>query len=219
MVISDTIDLCKKFGLKVPDRNHCLPIMYWLPKMHKVPSDARFIVASSVCSTKPLSSTVSRVFKLIFQQVQSFHDKSTFYSRYKRFWVVQNSHPVIQKMDQINKKVNAKCISTFDFKTLYTKIGHNKLLDVLNDIIDMVFKGGKKIFIMCNEYRAFWVSKKKGKLCFSKSTLKSVVKHLITECHFEIGNTLFTQIIGIAMGIDPARSGQISFYIGMKTNI
>ena len=204
IVVSDNIELCQKLGLNVPDKSDCLPIMYWLPKIHKTPSDARFIVASSVCSTKPLSSTISRLFKLIFQQVQSFHDKSTFYSRYKKFWVVENSYPVIQKMEQINKKSNAKCISTFDFKTLYTKIGHDNLLDVLNDIIDMVFKGGKNKFIMFNEYRAFWVNKKKGKCYFSKSSLKNIVKHLITECHFEIGNTLFTQVIGIPMGIDPA---------------
>ena len=37
---------------------------------------------------------------------------------------------------------NAKQISTFDISRLYTKIPHDKLLDVLNKVLDFVFKGG-----------------------------------------------------------------------------
>ena len=39
-------------------------------------------------------------------------------------------------------------MSTFDFSTLYTKIPHNKLLYVLNEIIDFVFKVGKEIWLL-----------------------------------------------------------------------
>ena len=39
--------------------------MYWIPKLHKTPIVARFIIASRKCSTKPLSKAVSKVFKLI----------------------------------------------------------------------------------------------------------------------------------------------------------
>ena len=98
--------------------------MYWIPKMHKTPIGSRFIVASSKCSTKRLSKAVSKAFKLIFEQVKNFHDKSTFYSNYKKFWVVNNSFPVIEKLTKINEKKNAKSISTFDFSTFYTKIKH-----------------------------------------------------------------------------------------------
>ena len=94
----------------------------------------RFIIASSTCSTKAISSVISNVFKLIFQQIQIFHDKSTFYSRYKKFWMV------LDKLHKINLKINARCISTFDFTTLYNKIEHDNLLEVLNDIIYLAFK-------------------------------------------------------------------------------
>ena len=33
---------------------------------------------------------------------------------------------------------------------------------------------------------------------------KGLVKHLHVECHFQIGHFIFSQIIGIPMGIDPA---------------
>ena len=79
-IIENNIQICDKFRLKVEERCETLPIMYWMPKMHKKPSGARFIVASSKCSTKPLSKTISYIFKLIFEQVQNFHLKSKFYT-------------------------------------------------------------------------------------------------------------------------------------------
>ena len=48
--------------------------MYWLPKMLKTPICARFVVASNYCSAKP----VSEIFKMIFNAVESLHNKSPF---------------------------------------------------------------------------------------------------------------------------------------------
>ena len=53
-IIKTNIKYCKKFGLKIIEQDKTLLIMYWLPKMHKTSIDARFIVASKSCSTKPL---------------------------------------------------------------------------------------------------------------------------------------------------------------------
>ena len=39
---------------------------------------------------------------------------------------------------------------------------------------------------------------------FSQNSFKFGIKYLIIECHSTIGNTVFTQCIGIPMGIDPA---------------
>ena len=44
-IINDNLELCEKFGLETTDDDKCLPIMYWIPKMHKNPVDARFIIA------------------------------------------------------------------------------------------------------------------------------------------------------------------------------
>ena len=203
-IINDNIDLCEKFGLETTDDDKCLPIMYWIPKMHKHPVDARFIIASAKCSTKPLSKVVTKVFKLLFNQTKNFHAKSKFYSKYNKFWVVENSGEVIKKLDNINARKKAKEISTYDFKTLYTKIDHDNLVDKLNGIIDFVFKGGKAKVIRFNEYGAFWSKKRNGKNFFTKNSLKFVVKYLIKNCYFQIGDLLLSQIIGIPMGIDPA---------------
>ena len=70
--------------------------MYWLPKMHKTPISLKFFVASKTCSTKALSDIVSKVFKMIYNHVEHFHDKSRFYSSLKKIWAVQNALPIIK---------------------------------------------------------------------------------------------------------------------------
>ena len=42
-----------------------------------------------------------------------------------------------------------------------------------------------------------------GKHFLHQQRIKAAVKYLILECHFTVGNTVFTQFIGIPMGIDP----------------
>ena len=203
-IIVNNVELCKKFGLSVDERDNKLPIMYWMPKMQKTPSGARFIVASSACSTKPLSKAMSFVFKLIFEQIQQFHLKSRFYSSIHKFWVVKNCKPVLEKLEVINTRKRAKCISAYDFSTLYTALPHDDLIRVLNEIVDFVFEGGNKQYIGFSSTKAFWLKKRKGKNYFSKSSLKRILKHLIVDSYFQVGNKLLVQSIGIPMGIDPA---------------
>ena len=117
--------------------------MYWLPKMHKTPTGARFAVASRKCSTKGFQSQC-KIFKLIFKQIQSFLEKSHFSTDYKNLGVVQNSKPVIDRLDQINAKQNTNLISTFDFSTIYIKLPQKNLLMVLFHLIDFGFNRGSK---------------------------------------------------------------------------
>lgn len=209
-VVNDNISLCEKFGLTVEERLQTLPFMYWMPKMHYSPPRARFIVASSSCSTKPLSKITSLLYKKIFNQVQNFHEKSTFYANYNRFWVIENSAPVIDKLSKINDRKKAKDISTYDFSTLYTKLPHDNLLKNLNKIVDFVFQGGNhekdgnRKYLTVQGSSVFWTKKKHGKSSFTKQQIKLLTAHLIKETYFQVGNLLFHQCIGIPMGIDPA---------------
>ena len=55
------------FGLKNNDEEfNCLPCIYLLPKMHKIPSAARFIIACKKCINKQLSKHVTLAFKLFW---------------------------------------------------------------------------------------------------------------------------------------------------------
>ena len=78
----------------------------------------------------------------------SFNSKCLFYKNYNRFWVIQNSKTLIGRLKELNKKCNAKTISTFDFSTLYTKPPHADLLRVLNELIEFVFNSGRKTTLL-----------------------------------------------------------------------
>ena len=101
-------------------------------------------------------------------------------------------------------------ISTFDFSTLYTKLPHSDLIRVLNDLIDLVFNGGGKTdsgnrkYLTVNGTSCYFTRHKHGNDSYTKNQIKMLVKHLILETYFQIGDMLFRQCIGIPMGIDSA---------------
>ena len=204
-VVEDNVVYSERLGLEVEDEEKDLPSMYWIPKMHKDPPGARFIIASKQCSTKKISKSVSSAFKLMYSQIENFHKKSKFLSNYNKFWVLQNPDPVISSIKKINRKKSAKSIATYDFSTLYTKLPHEKLVKELLKLIDFCFDGGNKKYIKINNWgRAYWSKKTKDSIGFTKNSLKVAVKHLIENCYFTVGNTVLRQAIGIPMGIDPA---------------
>ena len=116
-------------------------------------------------------------------------------------------------------------MSTFDFSTLYTKLPHSDLVRVLGEIIDLVFSGGRKTesgnrrYITVQGKLCYFTQQKHGQQSFTKNQVKMLVKHLIFETYFQIGNMLFRQCVGIPMGIDPAHFGQIYISITMKVSI
>ena len=59
----------------------------------------------------------------------------------KTFLVIQNNSLLLECIRKINKRKNAKQMSTFDFSTRCTKIPPDKLLDILYKVVDFVFKG------------------------------------------------------------------------------
>ena len=45
---------------------------------------------------------------MLFKHVEHFHNKSTFYSSYKKLWAVENSFPLIEKLNIINTRTGLK---------------------------------------------------------------------------------------------------------------
>ena len=170
-IVDDNREYSERLGYSLSEKELDLPTMYWIPKMHKNPVKHRFIVASKSCSTKQLSTAVSNTFKLIHRQTENFHRFSKFDANYNKFWVIQNTDPILATLNKINGKKSAKRISCFDFSTLYTNIPHDKLLEKLNDLVDFAFKGGNRNNI-CFNYNgtAYWGRKAKKK-CFTKHSL------------------------------------------------
>ena len=200
---STNFELCEQLHLNIPKDSDTLPAMYWIPKLHKSPVGARFIIAAKRCSIKPLSKAIMKVFKLIYKQIENFHAKGKFYSNYNLFWVIQNSRPVIEKLNSINNRKKAKSITTYDFSTLYTNIHHADLITKLEKVIDIAFGGGKSRYIRVNDSSAYWSNyKSNNNTCFNIDSLKRIVKYLITDSYFSVGNVTLIQRIGLPMGLD-----------------
>ena len=51
------------------------PAMYWIPKIHRNPISFGFIVASPVCSTKPLVKDITSIFKLFYKKGENIIQK------------------------------------------------------------------------------------------------------------------------------------------------
>ena len=166
-----------------------LPVMYRIPKMYRNPVSFRFIIASPVCSIKPLSKDITSIFKLFYENVERYHTKGKVWSGFKTFWTIQNSYPVISKL---KKHKAAKSMPIFDFSTLYTKMPHDKLLYVLNEITDFSFKGWARDYVSVHNSGAFWSrSKSKTVRSYSLQEIKSCLEFLINNSFFEVGSKFF----------------------------
>ena len=52
-------------GLEMSEEDRNLPHQYWIPKLHKTPSELRFIAGSSKCTTKDLSCLLTKLLPTI----------------------------------------------------------------------------------------------------------------------------------------------------------
>ena len=55
----------KSLGIELSDDDKRLPYLYWIPKLHKSPLKHRFIAGSSKCTTKQLSSLLTKILTVI----------------------------------------------------------------------------------------------------------------------------------------------------------
>ena len=136
--------------------------IYQIPKMHKNPIRFRFIIASPVCSIKPLPKDITTILKLLYEKVERYHTKGKVWSGIKR--------------------KAAKSMHTFDFLTLYTEVPHDKLLYVLNEITDFAFKGKTRDYVTVYNSGAFWSgAKSKTGRSYSLQEIRSCLEFLINN--------------------------------------
>ena len=86
---------------------------------------------------------------------------------------------------------------------------HEKLLDILCKVVDFMFKGDIRNYIVIKKQGgASWSSKKRWHhFAFTKSLLKEAIKFLLHNYVFSIGNIIMIQVIGA-----PMRSNSAPFF-------
>jgi len=188
----------KQWNGNITEQQKQLPYLYWTPKLHKKPTKKRFIAASSSCTTKSTSATITLCLKLIQKAHRIYCNRIKAYTGFNFFWIIDNS---IELQNTLQKR--ARNLATYDFSTLYTSIPHGKLKEQLSEVIMKAFKGMNRKFINLHRTYATW-SNKKSKDTIECNILIEMISWLIDNTYITIGNAVFKQRIGIPMCTDCA---------------
>ena len=107
-------------------------------------------------------------------------------------------------MDKANQssQVN-KSVSTFGFKTLYTKIPLYKLKMNINKFILDIYKTNNKKYINYG-YNSSHFTDTKSKSTFTDLKLISHINKIIDNAYIMFNNQMYRQVIGIPMGTNCA---------------
>ena len=205
VVYSHSNEKPKKFAVDVKERQDRLPTMYWLPKLHKRPYEARFIANSSFCTTTELSKLLTSCLTAIKAKVIKYCETVYERSGKNMFWPLKNSDEVLSKLKDIGYQ--AASLSTYDFSTLYT-LPHNLIKDKLLDLIELTFyKKEGKLYLACNDKKAFFTSADHYRgyhLWSCQNVCEDALSFLLVIIYISFGTKLYRQIVGIPMGTNCA---------------
>ena len=189
-------------NIKISNEMKELPVIYWIPKMHKNPVGSRFIAGSKYCSIKPISKLFSKALKLILNHLKLYSKTVFERSNLNYFWILENS---LEFMDEIGSK-KLEHMETYDFSTLYTNLPHEEIKKKFSRIFKKVFEREARPFINVNNFKAYFSSSKnKNFFSFRFSDMMEILTFILDNIYVKFGNKIFKQVIGIPIGLD---SGQ-----------
>ena len=129
----------KSVATELSDDDKRLPYLYWIPKLHKSPVKHRFIAGSSKCTTKQLSSLLTKILAVIKTGLEKYCNIKTSHTGVNNMRILKNSTNLLSSLSHLGVH-RATSIQTFDFSTLYTSIPHDLHKSRMNSIINNAFK-------------------------------------------------------------------------------
>ena len=109
-------EMKRNFNIKISEEDSSIPLLFWIPKLHKNPFKSRFIAGASKCTTKQLSKEVTLCLTAIRNHFRKYCNAISRNCEINCFWSISNSSEFVSKI----KDVKAKNIKCFDFPTLHT---------------------------------------------------------------------------------------------------
>ena len=179
-----------------------IPLIYWIPKMHKNPVGNRFIAGSRICSIKTLSKAFSKALKVILNHMKLYHKTVLERSGFNGFWILDNSLELLE--DLKDKRIDF--METYDFSTLYTALPHDEIKKKFSTIFKKVFDRESKLFINVGYSRTYFSNTEYQNSCsFRLSDMNEILNFILDNIYVKFGKNVYKQIIGIPIGLD---SGQ-----------
>ena len=81
----------KSLGIEWSDNDKRLSYLYWTPKLHKSPVKHHFIAGSSKCTTKQLSSLLTKILTVIKTGLEKYCSIKTSHTGVNNMWILKNS--------------------------------------------------------------------------------------------------------------------------------
>ena len=78
------------FYVPTKDEELDLPLLYWIPNLHKCPFRQRYIAASAKCSTEPLSKLLTSILSKVKTGLRIYCDTSYSMGGVNRRWILKN---------------------------------------------------------------------------------------------------------------------------------
>ena len=144
------------------------------PKLHKSPLKHRFIAGSSKCTTKQLSSLLTKILTVIKTGLEKYCSIKTSHTGVNNMWILKNSTNLLSSLSHLGVH-RATSIQTFDFSTLYTSIPHDLLKSRMNSIINNAFKYKNE----ATRYTHIKVGRNKS--CFTSDPLNGDYKYTTND--------------------------------------
>ena len=103
--IVDTHDtFMKSLGTELSDDDKRLPYLYWTPKLHKSPVKHCFIASSSKCTTKQLSSLLTKILTVIKTGIKKYCSIKTSHTGVNNMWILKNSTNLLSSLGHLGDR-------------------------------------------------------------------------------------------------------------------
>ena len=210
----------KSLGIELSDDDKKLPYLYWTPKLHKSPLKHRFITGPSKCTTKELSSLLTKILTVIKTGLEKYCSIKTSHIGVNNMWILKNSTNLLSSLGHLGVH-RATSIQTFDLSTLYTSIPHDLLKSRMNSIINNAFehKNGATRYThikVCRNKSYFTSDPLNGDNKYTADDTCKMIEFLVDNRYVRFGGQLFRQMIGIPVGTTVPHYWLTCFSIPMK---
>ena len=192
------------FEIKLQQKEKNLPLIYWIPKLHKTPYKARNIADSRSYTTNRLSKLITEYLKLVRSHSTAYCKTIRERTGINSIWIINNSLKIIRTLEE--KQLSLTHVSTRDFSTLYTSLPRAQIKNQLHDLFERIFHMKGKSFIATNYFRTFWTNDRMSMRYkyFSCREFCLAIDILIDNIYVRFGSSVFRQVIGITMGTNRA---------------
>ena len=91
----------KSLGIELSEEDKRLPYLYWTAKLHNSPVKHRFIAGSSKCTTKQLSSLLTKILRVIKTGLEKCCSVKTSHTGVNNMWKLKNSTNLLSSLGHL----------------------------------------------------------------------------------------------------------------------